>query len=561
MSVPAKGKEEAADQVEAGWAALRSGDWEGARRCFEEAVAGEETPEAFEGLGWAGYCSDDERLTLDTRERAFRLYRDRGDDSSAGRMAALLAIDFLEFRGESAVAKGWLQRAHRLLDDLEPGADHGWLAIHEASLVLDEDTATAREQGARAVELGREFGVPELEMVGLGIEGRALVSEGEVEAGMRRLDEATAVALAGEAKILMCSAWACCYLIAACDQVRDYERAGQWCERVGDFCERYGIGLLLGLCRAKYAGVLTWQGRWTEAESELRSAAEGLSTRPPLVDDALVRLAELRRRQGRLEEAEQLFARCEGHPHATLGRAALALDSGQPDEAAALADRFLRRFPDPGRMERCAGLEIAVRAYARLGDLERAQGALEQLRGIAWKAGTRPLWAAVLASEGTVAAARDEHEAARRSFEDALDLLAATGAPFEAGQTRLDLAATLGALGRDEIVRREGQAALAAFQELGAAGEVARAEALLNRLPSARRAAPTTSAEGPLRELSRRELEVLALVAKDLTNQEIAARLVISDHTVNRHVANILRKLGVRSRAGAASLAGRHGLE
>lgn len=550
----------AADPMKAGWAALSGGDWEGARRCFEEALASGETPEAFEGLGWAGYCSDDERLTLDARERAFQLYRDRGDDSSAGRMAALLAVDFLEFRAETAVAKGWLQRAHRLLDDLEAGGDHGWLAIHEASIILDEDTATARELGARAVELGREFGVPELEMVGLGIEGRALVSEGEVEEGMRRLDEATAVALAGEARILMCSAWACCYLIAACDQVRDYERAGQWCERVGAFCERYGIGLLLGLCRAKYAGVLTWQGRWTEAESELESAADGLSTRPPLVDDALVRLAELRRRQGRLEQAEQLFARCEGHPRATLGRAALALDRGQPEEAAALADRFLRRFADPGRMERCAGLEIAVRARARLGDLDRAREALEQLREVASNAGTRPLRAAVLASEGTVAAARGEHEAARVSFEDALDLLAAMGAPFEAAQARLDLAATLGTLGYGDVAALEVEAALATFRELGAAGEAARAEALLERLRAARRALPTSSAEGPLGELSRRELEVLALVANGLTNQEIAGRLVISEHTVNRHVTNILRKLDVPSRAGAASLAGRHGL-
>ena len=555
------GHQTAADPLEGGWAALGRGDWQGARRCFAEAVASEETPEAFEGLGWAGYCSDDERLTLETRERAFHLYRDRGDDSSAGRMAALLGLDFLEFRGEVAVAKGWLQRAHRLLDDLEPCGDHGWLAIQEASLILDEDPATARRLASRAVELGRECGVPELEMVGLGIEGSALVSEGEVEEGMRHLDEATAVALAGEARILMCSAWACCYLIGACDQVRDYERAGQWCERVGAFCERYGIGLLLGMCRAKYAGVLTWQGRWTEAESELMSAADGLSPRPPLVDDALVRLAELRRRQGRLDEAEQLFARCDGHPLAALGRAALALDRGRPDEAAALADRFLRRFAGPGRMERCAGLEIAIRAHARLEELDRAERALEELREIASHAGTRPLRAAVLASEGTVAAAAGDGETARRSFEDALDLLTATGAPFEAAQARFDLATTLGGLGHRELACAECEAALATFRELGAAGEAGRAEALLESLSHARRARPTRSAEGPLGELSRRELEVLALVAQGLTNQEIAGRLVISEHTVNRHVANILRKLGVPSRAGAASLAGRHGLE
>ena len=64
----------------------------------------------------------------------------------------------------------------------------------------------------------------------------------------------------------------------------------------------------------------------------------------------------------------------------------------------------------------------------------------------------------------------------------------------------------------------------------------------------------------PLGDLSKRELEVLSLVAEGLTNHDIAQRLVLSKHTVNRHVANLLRKLGLTSRAAAASLAGRHGL-
>jgi DNA-binding NarL/FixJ family response regulator len=551
-----------AHQLESGWAALSKGEWKRARACFEEAVAAEETPEALEGLGWAGYCLDDERLTFDARERAYRLYRERGDDSSAARVAAWLAGACLEFRGESAVANGWLQRAHSLLDDLEPGPDHGWLAVHEAdiTLAMSEDTATVRRLAVRAVELGRRFGVPELEMVGLGLEGRALVSEGDLGQGMRRLDEATAVALAGEAKNLFCVGWACCYLISACERVRDYDRAGQWCGRVGEFCERHGIGNLLGVCRTHYAGVLTWQGRWAEAESELRSASEWFAgSRPPMVGDALVRLAELRRRQGRLEEAEELFARCEGHSLALLGRAALALDRGHPEDAAELAERFLRRFPDPNRVERCAGLEIAVRANARLDD-DRADAALEQLRQLASGAPTSPLRAAVLAAEGTVAAARDEHDGARRSFEDALDVLVAMDAPFETARVRLDLAATLAAQGRHQAARREIEAALAAFQELGAEAEAARAEAMLRRLRAARPRIPAGAAEGPLGDLSARELQVLALVAEGLTNHDIAERLVLSEHTVNRHVANILRKLRLPSRAAAASLAGRHGL-
>jgi DNA-binding NarL/FixJ family response regulator len=156
--------------------------------------------------------------------------------------------------------------------------------------------------------------------------------------------------------------------------------------------------------------------------------------------------------------------------------------------------------------------------------------------------------------------ARGDNDAARRSFEDALDLLAASEARFEAARVRLDLAATLNALGRHDRARREIEAALAGFQELGANGESARAEAMLGKLRRTRGTLAPQAVDTPLGELSQRELEVLSLVAEGLTNHDIAQRLVLSEHTVNRHVANILRKLGLPSRAAAASLAGRYGL-
>ena len=133
---------------------------------------------------------------------------------------------------------------------------------------------------------------------------------------------------------------------------------------------------------------------------------------PEQAGDALVRLAELRWRQGKLDEAERLFARFEGHSRAVLGRAALALDTGRLEEAADLAERYLRRFPNPRRLERSPGLEVAVRAYARLDRLDRAHEALAQLREISSRASTRPLEAASMASEGAVAAV-ESHRRAR----------------------------------------------------------------------------------------------------------------------------------------------------
>jgi len=156
--------------------------------------------------------------------------------------------------------------------------------------------------------------------------------------------------------------------------------------------------------------------------------------------------------------------------------------------------------------------------------------------------------------------ARGDHDAARRSLEDSLDFLASSDARFETARVRLDLAAALRAAGRGDRARREIETALADFQAMGAGREADRASTMLGELGATRSTAPPELVDTPLAVLSRREREVLGLVAEGRTNREIAERLVLSEHTVNRHVANILRKLGLTSRAAAASLAGRYGL-
>lgn len=164
-----------AASIEAGHGALARGAWEEARACFEAALEKEETPEALEGLSWAAWWLDDAGVVFDARERAYRLYRKRGDAAGAARMAIWLAVDHLDFHGALAVASGWLQRAHRLLDPLEPGPEHGWLAFHDGYVAsMRGEAAKAEELGTYAAELGRRFEVPDLEMLGLALEGATL---------------------------------------------------------------------------------------------------------------------------------------------------------------------------------------------------------------------------------------------------------------------------------------------------------------------------------------------------------------------------------------------------
>ncbi|HWB57456.1 MAG TPA: LuxR C-terminal-related transcriptional regulator [Gaiellaceae bacterium] len=544
----------ASEGLQAGWAALGDGRWEDARAAFEHAVAHEETPEAFEGLSWAAWWLDDADAAVAARERGYRLYRQRGDPSSAARMATWLAADQLDFHGASAVAGGWLRRAHRLLDPLEPGTDHGWLAFHEGYIAFRSgDTAAAREEAALAAELGRRFGVADLEMLGLALDGAALVASAQVPEGMRLLDEATAAALEGEAAIPISSAWACCFLVSACTSVRDFERAFEWCDRIAEFAERYGSRYMLAFCRAEYGAVHLWRGRWSEAEAVLTAAADDFSrSRPPYAASPLLRLAELRRRQGRAEEAELILDQVGSLTAAQLCRARLALDRGEAPRAAELLERTLRQVPEHRPLDRLPSLELLVRARIASGRLDEAVLALDELREVERLVATAPLQASVGLAEGMLAAARGEHDRARTLLEDAVDGFERCGAPFETAGARIELASSLLSLSRVAEAAGEAAAALETLLELGAQSEAERARTLLDAAGDAD--APT------LPELTTRERDVLRLVADGLTNREIAERLVLSEHTVHRHVTNILRKLGLPSRTAAAAYAVRAGL-
>lgn len=551
----------AQDALSAGREALARGAWEEARAAFEQALAQEETPEALEGLSWAANWLDDAAATIESRERAYRLYRERGDRAGAGRMAIWLANDYSDFRGEPAIADGWFQRARRLLEGLEPAPEHAWLTLLEGYMIFlaQHDTTATKQLTEEALALSRGLGQIDIEIAGLAQKGFVMVREGEMAEGMRLLDEAATAAVAGELKDPIAIWMACCYLINACEQVRDYDRARQWCAKVEEFCRRYRIRPLFAFCRTHYANVLMWHGAWAEAESVLESANNELAaTRPGLMPEGIVRMAELRRRQGKWEEAAELLEQLESDPFAQLSRAELALDQGDAATAADLAERFLRHIPAENRGERAAGLEVLARAQAALGNAAQAANTLAELKSVMAPFATNPLRASVSFAEGVIAAAAGDGETARRHFEDAVDLFKQSGAPFEAGRARLELAKVLVALGRRDAAEKEARAALNSFQKVGAVREAERAEAFLRELKAGTREAGSEASN--LTRLTRREREVLRLIAQGLSNPKIAARLHISEHTVHRHVANILTKLDLPSRAAAAAFAARQGV-
>jgi len=553
------------EDLTAGRAALAAGAWQDAQLAFERVLASEETPEALEGLGLAAWWLNLSEVVFDSRERAFRAYRQRGDQRSAARIAVWLAWDSAAFRGEEGVAKGWLQRARRLLEGQPDSPEHAFLAARDAVFTLldDGDPEAADALALEAIRVGAAIGAIDYEMVGRALHGFALITTGRVRDGLRELDEVSAAILAGELSDRLLIALAGCYLIGACDRARDHARAVQWCDRIKEHSRKWGLKPLFAVCRTQYASVCMWRGAWDEAERELTSACDELAIcRPGMTADGRARLGELRRRQGRLEDAAALFERCGAHPVAFLGRASIAIDRGDHQGAADLVERHLRRLPMTNRTDRAAALELLIHAETRKergGDLGRARAALEELRGIAAAAGTLPLLASASLAAGWIALAEGDLDRARREIEDAVDRFDQTGAPFEAACARIDLASAMERLGRADAALAEVDRAIAELTRLDARLGISSAQAVRNRL-SPRAAAASTVTAKDTGGLTARELEVLRLISSGLSNQAIAERLCISEHTVHRHVANTLTKLDVSSRSAAVAHVAKLGL-
>jgi tetratricopeptide (TPR) repeat protein len=279
------------------------------------------------------------------------------------------------------------------------------------------------------------------ELLGRAVEGVTRVTAGDLAAGMATLDEVIAALLAGEARDRVVIALASCHAVHACEMVRDFARADQWCASLRGWATEWRLRPLLATCRTRYASMCIWRGEWDEAERELQAASgEFAASRPGMSAESAVRLGELRQKQGRLEEAARLFTEAEPHPLALLGRSHLMLESGQPRRAADLAERYLRRLPVSNRTERAPALEILTRARLELGQRAAAASAARELGKIADRVAAPALTAAARLAAGLIAADAGDLEQARPLLEDAIDLYLASGALLEAARTGLDLA-------------------------------------------------------------------------------------------------------------------------
>ena len=537
-----------ADALGAGEEALARCDWEAARAHFEAALAQAlEDPRALDGLCIALDWLGETKAARKARERAYVGHRQAGDPRAAAAAALWLAVDHRVGGGSAAVSRGWLARAERCLEGTAACREAGAIEVERAKRAARSEDA--QRHASRALALARELHDPDLEIEALAQLGSAAVASGSWEEGLALLDEAMAAAMGGEASDPRAIADTCCQMLGACDQIADLERAFEWCRVVVDFVEEREYTPVLAWCRSIYARVLIVMGEWERAERELMRALQTYDDRGGIVGRvvALARLAELRLRQGRLEDAARLLEGHEDHPVALAAVAKLRLLRGDPATAAALLERRLEAAP-PDSAATAELWSLLVRARLAQGDVAAAGRASEGLAALAMRLRHENLRGLAELAHAEVAQARGEPDAVGRA-EAALETFSDLRMPFEQAEVRLRLAQFL-TEGRSELAIEEARHALRGFEQLGAAREANETASLLRSLGASGRSVPRQ--EG---ELTAREREVLALLGEGMTNAEIAERLVISEKTAGHHVSRIFRKLGLRNRAEAAAYA------
>jgi len=534
--------------IEVARAAVEREAWEEAYEAFGAVDASTYSPEDWRDLAdtawWLGKIDE----ALSARQHAYTGFAAAGDEASAGWAAGHLCIEHF-LREEPAVGAGWFARAQRHARSMPDCVELGWVALLEATVArFSGDLDGAIPLVERATDFGQRFGDRDLVGMAVHTHGMILVAMGRVGEGVAMLDEAMTSVIAGELSNYYTGA-VYCNVIEACMSIADVGRAAEWSVAAQAWADSMPPSSPYpGICRINRAMIATLRGEWPEAEAQAVRAAEELSFSPSLHALALYEMGDVRRRLGDLAGAEEAFE----HAHALgmepqPGLALLRLAQGKVDAAIAalrIAASGGARTPLAASRLQWALVDAALAA----GDLETARKAARDLREMTGAIDAPIVAASASTVEGSVRLAEGDVPGALAALRDACATWQDLKLPYEAARARMLYGLALRAAGDEDDARLELRVALTAFERLGAAADAVKASDLL--------APPTALPRG----LTPREAEVLRLVAAGKTNRDIAVELVISEHTVARHLQNMFGKLDVSSRSAATAFAYEHGL-
>ena len=505
-------------------------------------------PEDLERLGTAAYLIGRDAESETFRARAHQTFLDRGDREGAARSAAWLGFGLLH-RGAIAPASGWFARAARILDEAHLDCVvRGYLLIPFAiQRIVQGDPAAGDVTFTRAAEIARRFGDRDLASLACCGRGRALIRLGNLAGGVALLDEAMVAVVAGDVTPILAGD-IYCTVLEACQETFDLRRAYEWTMLLGEWCAAQpGLVRYRGECLLYRAEVMQLHGKWNDAAQDAQDACALLASRPA-AGAAFYRVAEIHRLRGEFAKAEAAYAHAnERGRKPQPGLSLLRLAQGEIDTSAASIRAVL--LDTRIRAARARMLAAAVEILIAAGDLESARSAAAELAEIASTIDAPFLHAASAHATGAVRLAEGEIAAASTSLGKAGEIWRELEAPYEEAQTGLLMAAVCERRGDQEGRRLELDAARRRFKQLGAEPCLARVADQSDR-----------AMHRPAGSLSKREAQVLRLLAAGRTNRDIAEALFISEKTVARHVSNIFDKVGVSSRTGAAAWAYQHHL-
>ena len=507
-------------------------------------------PDDLERLATSAYMLGREAEYLSLMERAHRAHLDAGQPLAALRCAFWIGVN-LASRSEIGKASGWLGRAQRLLD--EHGADRvefGYLLLpvvfeQEASGDLEAAAATAGE----AARIGRGFDDSDLIALAAHEQGHVLIRLGQITDGLRLLDETMVAVSAGELSPIV-SGIVYCGVILACQDAHEVRRAQEWTAALSGWCKRQpDLVAFTGRCLTHRAELMQLDGAWSEALEEARRAEQRCAQgeNPAAAGEACYRQGEIHRMLGDFGDAEEAYREANRRGREPQpGLALLRLAQGNLDPATAAIHRVLDETGESAKRAKLLPAHVEIMLAA--GDLEAARIASRELERLATGYEEGALGAIAEQALGAVKLAAGDAVAALASLRRAAATWQRLDAPYETGRVRELVGLACRALGDEDTAALELEAARAAYAKFGAKPDLVRIDWLVARAP------------GGAHGLTARELEVLRLVAAGETNKAIAAELVLSERTVDRHVSNIFAKVGVSSRAAATAYAYEHRL-
>ncbi len=480
------------DPIEAGRDAVRRRAWEDAYQLLSN-VDGTLAADDLRALAEAAFWSGRHPEALAARERAYKAYLDEGNRPQAADVALQLALDYFP-KGNLPLFGGWLAKGERLLEDEPESVEHGRAALARAvqagEIMGKFDEAIAHAQ--RAFEMGKRFGDANLQALALVLEGRSLVYQGQLDAGLALLDEASTSALTGELDAFS-STLVYCMTITGAQGVGDFDRARQWTEAANRWCDVEQTRGFPGACRVHRSEILWLGGEWDEAEREAVDACSELEAYNAFTTAAgYYQIGEIRRRRGDFYAAEEAYRKAhdlgrEPQP----GQALLRLAQGQAAEAAAALGRSLG---DDGKdpLARARRLPAQVAVSLAVGDVERAKAAASELEKLTdrFRVGgerTPLLDGPLQVSLARIAAAEEDWPAAEVAARRALAVWTRVGAPYEAAEARVALGMAYEHKGDRKGAYAEYESAKTTFERLGAVLDAQRTMELLGETAATHR--------------------------------------------------------------------------